>query len=101
MVSLDGFLLKVAFLKADECAIFADYLDFYKSGAFTTERATLASFKGARSVVLSTDTIVDADVIILATGDDNIAKKVEIGISSLTSSRCSLVVRLSSIYPIP
>ncbi len=56
---------------------FSDYLDFYKSGAFTTERATVVSFKGPSSVVLSTDTIVDADIIILATGD-NIAKQVEI-----------------------
>ncbi len=87
MVSLDGFPLNIIFFKAKNARhVFSDYLDLYKSGAFTTERATVASFKGPSSVVLSTDTIVDADIIILATGDiDNIAREVEIGISSLTS----------------
>ncbi len=86
MVSLDGFLLSIIFLKAKSARhIFSDYLDLYKSGAFATERATVASFKGPSSVVLSTDTIVDADIIILATGGiDSIAREVEIGISSLT-----------------
>ncbi len=46
----------------------SDYLDLFKAGVFTTEQASVVSFKGPNRVVLSTGTEVEADTIICATG---------------------------------
>ncbi len=46
----------------------SEYLDLFKAGAFTTEKASVVAFKGPNRVVLSTGTEVEADTIVCATG---------------------------------
>ncbi len=46
----------------------SEYLDLFKAGIFTIERASVVSFKGPNCVVLSTGTEVEADTIVCATG---------------------------------